>query len=250
MHLASPATFEIPTEERKQALRIGDDVKVGIRKPAPETISPEERIWVKLTEIKDGSFTATILSFPMFAEELGLRHRDVLSFESRHILDIVTVKQQIEELVQSLAKLKPFGELIELPDGDEDEIEIDDNKFQRLLLGTVPEHLIVHLVGDDLPEVEFSRNGEQIELRVREYHDPAHWEHTYTALMFCEAMLKIIEGLIADGHPLSSPELHNTDLVGTFWVMTFPLTTRPDHILLEIKDCCNRVRSGAKDLLA
>ena len=248
--LASADTHQIPTNERKQALRIGDDAEVEILSPNPESIASSERVWVHVTRTTDGKFCGYIKSFPFFAEELGVRHRDVVSFEERHVFDILTLKQQIQTEGEAVARLKPLKDLIKLPEGWEHGIEIDDRNFNHLFLATVPEHLIIHLVGDDLPEVEASRDGDEIQLRIVEYFDPALWKENYTIQARCEAMIKTIEGLIAEGHPLSAPEMRIADLVSLVWTMTFQVTALPYLILEEIKDCCDRVWTGAEELLA
>ena len=250
MHAASPATFAIPSNEQKQSLRIGDDAEVEIQIPGLEPIASGERVWVHVTRTTNGKFCGYVKSFPMFAEDLRLRHRDVLTFEDRHVLDILTLKQQIQKEGEAAARLKPLKELIELADGWEDEIELDDRKFGHLFLASLPEHLIVHLVGDDLPEVELSREGDTVELRIVEYFDPALWKKNYTVQACCDAMIKTINGLIAEGHPLSTPEMRVADLVSVVWTMTFQVTTQPHVILDEIKDCCDRVWTGAEELLA
>ena len=249
MHSASPA-FQIPSSERKQALRIGDDAEVEILSPESSSIMPSERVWVTVTRATDGKFCGYVKSFPSFAELLGVRHRDVLSFEERHVLDILTLKQQIQKEGDAVARLKPLKELIELADGWEDEIELDDEKFSGLFLATVPEHVTIHLVGDDLPESEVSRDGDMIHLRVVEYFDRDVWKREYTVQAFCEAMIKTIDALITEGHPLSAPEMRVADLVSLVWRMTFPATALPSLILEEIKDSCDRVWTGAEALLA
>ena len=250
MHVASPATFQIPSNERKQALRIGDDAEIEIQSPDTESIAPTERVWVHVTRATDGKFCGYVKTFPCFAEVLGVRHRDTLSFEDRHVLDILTLKQQIQKEGEAVARLKPLKQVIELPQGWEEGIELDDCNFSRVFLATVPEHLPVHLVGDDLPEVEVSRDGDVIQLRIVEYFDPALWKEKYTIQARCEAMIKTIDALIAEGHPLSAPEMRVADLVSVVWTMTFPVTALPYLILDEIKDCCDRVWTGVEELLA
>jgi hypothetical protein len=249
LHTASPTTFEIPSDQRKRRLRVGDSVQIVVGSPYPDAILLGERIWLKMTAIIDGVITGTVESFPVYPEDIEVDFRDTLSFEAKHILAILTIEEKAATNAEIIESLQPLDRLVELPEDPDDDVEMDEEEFGKLLLSTIPVDLIVSIIDDDLPTVWLNRRGGRIEVLVVAAFDPQKWERPFDIRSFCDAMITIAEALITDGHPLANPHLADEAGLQVLWEVKFPVTTRPDLLLMEIEHYCERIDSSAEQLL-
>lgn len=74
------ANFHIPTREEREAIRVGAYVKIGWEVPD----GPGERMWVKVTEAKDGRYKGLISNHPVVFTDL--EYDQEVSFGPEHIL--------------------------------------------------------------------------------------------------------------------------------------------------------------------
>lgn len=82
---ANPVRFQIPTGDEKAAVASGDHVKIGVEMPSGRG----ERFWVKVSS-KDGDLIHGVVDNDLvYTDEHGLDDTDAVSFEPRHILDIL-----------------------------------------------------------------------------------------------------------------------------------------------------------------
>jgi hypothetical protein len=75
-HAANPTTFWIPSDATKAAVMAGDHVKLMFTDGVHT-----ERMWVEVT----GTGSGVLDNVPAW---LAMRHRDPVSFEPRHIIQI------------------------------------------------------------------------------------------------------------------------------------------------------------------
>ena len=81
MHQRYPKTFELLPEEERKNIEAGNHVKVGIRSFMGDETT--ERLWVKVTEVKqDGKFIGSLRNDPVL---VGLKYGDEIEFEACHI---------------------------------------------------------------------------------------------------------------------------------------------------------------------
>lgn len=81
-HRKNPDTFEIPSQEEIDNLEIQDYCKV--------ILNDKERIWVQITDkISKDFFKGTVENDTVFKEIHGLDFKDVITFKSIHICDIL-----------------------------------------------------------------------------------------------------------------------------------------------------------------
>ena len=87
-----PTTFEIPSDEEKSKVKVGDFVKlnflynkqVPIPNQAGHTCSAE-RMWVQVTGIEDGQYKGEINNTPLNTD---LQEKMVVDFELKHVCSI------------------------------------------------------------------------------------------------------------------------------------------------------------------
>ena len=86
MAKADPDSFEVPTRDEKDALRLVDQCKLEFeRVPARGGICGE-RMWVLVTERIGDQLRGTLSNQPVVIESLNFG--DVVEFEIRHVLAI------------------------------------------------------------------------------------------------------------------------------------------------------------------
>lgn len=79
MHCENPTTFEIPTVEQLQGLKVGDDVKL--------CFNNLERMWVKITKIDSlENMEGTLNNDPAMIR--GLKYGDPIKFKACNIYSI------------------------------------------------------------------------------------------------------------------------------------------------------------------
>lgn len=87
MRIQYPDTFEAPSKEDLDGLKVGDYVKVCIRVPNREEGMPEsERFWVEITKIKDdvitGKVSNDLLCLPLvYQEKISFNKNNIYSTE-------------------------------------------------------------------------------------------------------------------------------------------------------------------------
>jgi hypothetical protein len=76
-----PDSFEIPSITERLTLKPGQHAKVM-------AVSPEgvERIWVQITERLNGLYIGTLANQPIY---MGLDHGAPITFEPRHVMDVL-----------------------------------------------------------------------------------------------------------------------------------------------------------------
>jgi hypothetical protein len=79
---SNPETFWIPSKEDKDSLLVGDMVKLGFL----DKQGSGERMWVEITEKHEGAFKGTLQNTPLW---IKLTHGDEVSFEPKHIIDLI-----------------------------------------------------------------------------------------------------------------------------------------------------------------
>jgi hypothetical protein len=81
---AAPYTFYQPPRELVSRLAVGDGVKLIFEFDSDDNEAPgAERMWVMITEVKDGRFAGQLENTPRFIK--GLSQGALVTFESRHI---------------------------------------------------------------------------------------------------------------------------------------------------------------------
>lgn len=84
---AAKYTFYKPSERLINQLQKGNLVKLIFRfKNEFSEQASAERMWVEITAINDGRFTGTLANDPYYIKDL--KHKDVLEFEARHIIQV------------------------------------------------------------------------------------------------------------------------------------------------------------------
>lgn len=82
MNKKHPDTFEIPTQEELNSIKVGDSIKIGIRYPS----GGGERFWTEIVEILDTGFKVRVDNDLLTDEPVG--YNDVIEIEKRHVLSI------------------------------------------------------------------------------------------------------------------------------------------------------------------
>jgi predicted small lipoprotein YifL len=84
-HQEAPETFEIPAADDRASVAAGDSVKL-IFEITDGSRTQVERMWVKVTGIKEGVFEGLLNNDPYCTDEL--KSGEPLTFEARHIIQI------------------------------------------------------------------------------------------------------------------------------------------------------------------
>lgn len=77
-----PTTYQIPSEEEKAKLKIGDHVKLSFHEDGKA-----ERMWVKIFVINGNGFQGQLDNEPTFIKSIMLE--DIVIFESKNIIGIL-----------------------------------------------------------------------------------------------------------------------------------------------------------------
>lgn len=82
------STFEMPSKEDVDALKLGDYVKIGVEGDMSDSCAGE-RFWVRLTKIEASGYTGIVEQSDMlFASKHGVANDSTITFERHHILGI------------------------------------------------------------------------------------------------------------------------------------------------------------------
>jgi hypothetical protein len=97
-----PVNFEIPSDQAKATVKVGDTVKIklewqrGFHVPAPDCIADGrqqmiygEGFWVRVTHRSAHSFLGCIANEMVFVAVHGFVFADEIAFHSKHILSII-----------------------------------------------------------------------------------------------------------------------------------------------------------------
>ena len=80
-----PSTFRIPSDDKKQAIHVGEVVKLGFMTTHNNPEDLNERMWVIITELTKNGYLGKINNDPFSP---SLADEQLVEFESRHILAI------------------------------------------------------------------------------------------------------------------------------------------------------------------
>ena len=78
--------FEIPSEEVRTSLRIGDWVKLLFQFKKPKGACRGERMWVEITDVAAHAYRGTLLSTPKFLKKP--KKGDPVDFLALHVADV------------------------------------------------------------------------------------------------------------------------------------------------------------------
>ena len=81
MHRNNPRTFAVPSDKELDGIKVGDYVKVAVE---------GERFWVLVEGILNDTYTGKVWNDMVLTKEHGLRFKDKVTFERRHIYSILT----------------------------------------------------------------------------------------------------------------------------------------------------------------
>lgn len=84
-NLEYPDTFKIPSMEDKEAIAVGDSIKVGFISDDPYT--PTERMWLKVIEVDGSLIKGSLENYPVCVE--GYYYGDIFQVHSDHVLSIM-----------------------------------------------------------------------------------------------------------------------------------------------------------------
>lgn len=82
------STFEIPDPEDKDSMKAGDFVKL-VFEPLNRDEHGGERMWVRITKREGDQFEGFLDNDPVLFSPDVLKHRDMVSFESKHIASFI-----------------------------------------------------------------------------------------------------------------------------------------------------------------
>ena len=85
MHKEHPDTFDVPSQDELDNLKIDDSVKV--------CANHAERFWVTITEINGEKITGLIDNDLLYTNTHGLKFQDIITFFKCHIYDIWQKKE-------------------------------------------------------------------------------------------------------------------------------------------------------------
>lgn len=83
MHLEHPTTFEVPSQEELDEVKIGMFVKVGVETDDPEL--KVERFWAQVVKIDEDKIEATVANMLVVSK---LQHGETINFEKKNIYSI------------------------------------------------------------------------------------------------------------------------------------------------------------------
>src|SRR4051812_696375 len=93
-HRERPDLFFIPPRERREALAVGDAVKlIFLFEPPARSGMTGERMWVEVTGVSSDGYTGELLNEPGDIE--SLRRGDVIAFEPRHVAAVLVSDKEI-----------------------------------------------------------------------------------------------------------------------------------------------------------
>ncbi|MDE4297126.1 hypothetical protein PXK56_18235 [Phaeobacter gallaeciensis] len=88
---AHPTTFEVPNEEDRETIQVGDHVKIGLESAA----AGGERFWVRITEVRieqDQFLYAGAVDNDLIIYDIPLG--EILEFDPEHVLSIIRNKER------------------------------------------------------------------------------------------------------------------------------------------------------------
>jgi len=102
------------------------------------------------------------------------------------------------------------------PDGLDEPIEVSSHDFDMEPLRGLPEGAALSLIESEWPELLISRDGPRVLCEISEHIYTKYWWHKYHARVFCEAMVRAVRRLIAEGAPFEPAVLDDDDEVHLF----------------------------------
>lgn len=101
-HLASPATFQIPSEHERRSLRVGTMVKLLFLLRGQDDAGSYqqcERMWVTITRAEGGEYTGSLESLPVTSAVLA--PGDKIHFKPEHVATIFVRRSGLLARVRS-----------------------------------------------------------------------------------------------------------------------------------------------------
>lgn len=83
-----PQTFEAPSQEELDSLKINDSIKVAVLFDSKENTATAERFWVLITKIENDTVTGTVDNELVKTAFHGLKLDDTITFEKKNIYSI------------------------------------------------------------------------------------------------------------------------------------------------------------------
>lgn len=86
----NPDTFHIPPKAERVALKPGQHIaKLSFQlRKTDGTMGSGERMWVRILDRKGAEYIGRLDNDPFQGDDVLLRYDDLVSFESKHVIDI------------------------------------------------------------------------------------------------------------------------------------------------------------------
>lgn len=129
------------------------------------------------------------------------------------------------------------------------EVSVDD--FDGETLESLPAGVVLQLWESNWPELYVSRDGDELVVELSEHIYTKFWSHKYHARVFCEAMLRAVRRLSAEGAPIENAQLDDEDDVHLFvrWKMRVPSETAGREVIEAAKSTFDAVWERANAIL-
>lgn len=82
-HAENPDTFWIPEKWERYSLEVGDFAKLIFETDG----EGGERMWVQITESKDGNYVGSLNNTPFFVDDIDFG--DVVAFTAANVIDVM-----------------------------------------------------------------------------------------------------------------------------------------------------------------
>lgn len=83
---AASANFEIPEREEREAVQVGDQVKLRFVKKDVGMGPGGERMWVEVTKVRGKRFSGRLMNQPVVIEDLA--YGDEVEFGPEHVIGL------------------------------------------------------------------------------------------------------------------------------------------------------------------
>ena len=97
-NLVAPDTFWIPDTDRRMACLPGEMVKLHFALADGDLVNhvASERMWVEISTAEGGRYTGLLKNAPVEIDARYLKLGDEVTFEARHIMDVLTPAEVLE----------------------------------------------------------------------------------------------------------------------------------------------------------
>lgn len=130
-------------------------------------------------------------------------------------------------------------------------VEVSAGDFDEGTLEALPEDASLHLIENGWPELYVTRKGSKVACEISEHIYTKYWWHKYHARVFCEAMVRAVRRLIAEGAPLEPAVLDDSDEVHLFvhWNVVCDASMPARDVVRQAKDAFDLVWERANRIL-